>query len=253
MACLPDPNVTGGRSNQEATTTPAPGSNSPESLAVVSTPARVIDRPTNPTPGNAQNKTTTTMAIPVTPVTPKNERLLSPKEPTAAFSPLTPGSLRIRKVASSPDGMVFNPNYNGNGGRNAIAITRDFASPRESWETAVMFSELGGIHHSDSPSFSDRTVITHRQGFTGVRSWLSIPSSAEYDLERQSLLSSPSPSMAVRHNHGYGVVHHQVDPTHPSFWDCFSETEMVIICAFLAFIALGLLWNVTELLKDYWV
>ncbi|KAI2777077.1 hypothetical protein F4815DRAFT_502588 [Daldinia loculata] len=236
MVCPTESPVTKASSSEEATT-PTPGS--PESLSVA-TPAGHFDRPTNPTPNSSKNKGKGIMAPPVTPKNPESRSFLSPGQPSTVSS-LTPRSVNIRQVATSPDGVVFT---------FSSPETRSVASPCESWDNAITFRQCDDVQFA-TPSGSNQTVVTHRQGSTGIRSWFTVPDSADYDVEQQSLLNGPL-SLTVPQRHDYGTLPRLTHADiHPDFWDCFSEAEMLIICALLVGIVLCIIWTMIDVVTSY--
>ncbi|KAI0848848.1 hypothetical protein F5Y00DRAFT_262005 [Daldinia vernicosa] len=252
MVCAPDSPDAKAGSGQEATT-PTPGS--PESLAAT-TPASHFDRPANPTPDGSKNKGKYVVAPPVTPKNPESRSFLSPGQPSTVSS-LTPRSINVRQVATSLDGVVFNFS-----GRETPSVVSTFsareppsiASAFESWENAINFRQGDGLQLA-SPSGSNRTVVTHhRQGSTGIRSWYTIPDSDDYDVEQQPLLSDGPLSLTVpqRHDYDYGTLPHVTHADiHPNFWDCFSEAEMLVICALLTATVWCFIWTIIGALAQY--
>ncbi|KAI1653588.1 hypothetical protein F4813DRAFT_393487 [Daldinia decipiens] len=235
MVCPPESPVTKASSSEEATT-PTPGS--PESLPVT-TPASRFERPTNPTPNSSKGKGKGIMAPPVTPKNHESRSLLSPGQPSTVSS-LTPRSMNIRQVATSPDGVVFT---------FSSPETRSVASPLESWENAITFRQCDDVQFA-TPSGSNRTVVTNRQGSTGIRSWFTIPDSADYNVEEQPLLNDPL-TLAVPQRHDYGALPRPTHADiHPDFWDCFSQTEMLIICSLLIGIILCVIWTVMNAITN---
>ncbi|KAI1468875.1 uncharacterized protein F4812DRAFT_458402 [Daldinia caldariorum] len=270
MHCFPDPPITQetSSSSQQATTSAPSG---PDTLVVApttTTPARVTGRATNASPGNPQNKTILNPAVVPVPVTPKNHRVADLSAPEhgssgSTLSALTPDSVRVRKIASSPDGVVF-VDRRGDGRHHRDG--RGYASTLESWETAAMFSDLGGIHPDNTPvfSFGDRQDINVNSAGGGgvgvgggIRSWFAAAEPVEYDLEHQSLLPSTSSAVFAPESHRSDarlrrrrLVDHPAQA--PSFWDYMSRTEMAVTCVVLALVILGLVWNVVNLLQSYY-
>ncbi|KAI1804979.1 hypothetical protein F4811DRAFT_552299 [Daldinia bambusicola] len=269
MYCCPDSPTPQEASSSQQAAMPAPSG--PDNLVVTpTTPIRIMDHHTAPSNTKNKNKpSSTTATIPTTPKTQRASSLEQNNHPdnTNDNTPalLTPDSVRVRKLASSPDGVVF-VDRRGDG-RN-YRDGRGYASTLESWETAAMFSDLGGIHLDSTPlsSFSERQDVNMAGGMGGdgggIRSWFAAPEVVEYDLEQQSLLPSTSSVVFAPENHRYEVRHRRrrlVDDRagqphpDPSFWDYLSRTEMTVTCVFLALVMMGLLWNVVQLLESYWV
>ncbi|KAI0116881.1 hypothetical protein F4814DRAFT_459133 [Daldinia grandis] len=239
MVCTPDSPATKASSSLEPTT---PTPSSPGALSVT-TPANDFSRPTNPTPNSSKDKGKGVMAPPATPKHAKSRPFLTPGQ-SSTLASLPSRSVDIPHVATSPDSMVF---------AFSPPETGSLASPVESWENAINFPPRGGVA-SATPSGSSRSVATHRQGSTGVRSWFTVPDSDDYDSEQQSLLRGPM-TLTVPEHHDYGTLTHVTHVTHadihPGFWDCFSQVEMVIICTLFIAIVLCIVWTVISLIASY--
>ncbi|KAI1381819.1 hypothetical protein F4677DRAFT_5211 [Hypoxylon crocopeplum] len=190
---------------------------------LMASPAKhLIDRPMNPTPGNPKNWEA--VASPGTPGQSSDYLLSSPESagnPKGTGNPgrpinrapTTPGSTQVGASANSSDGEVFiigSPPSDD----SYVSEPHGADSRAASWSQAINRpstpdAESSSVMPYDSPTSSNRTVITRRDVGGSTQSWVTMPNYVE-SLPESSTAGRPSSveyrSLREREQRRYGAI-----------------------------------------------